>query len=521
MYIFSKIKKNKYWSTIILVGCFLLATALRVHHIALRPFWLDEAHTANLLPSASLAFAVQTDSCPAYFILMQGWSSFFDNSELSLRLLSTIFSLFSIFAIYLLGKQLFSRKIGLWCAFLLAINYFSIFYAIQSRQYSLIILISALSSFFLAKFLKEQKKSQLVLYAFFLTFGIYLHPWMLLVAGGHFLWVVMTKKTSLKIFSLAGFFIFLATIPYLQKLLAFKNAGVNDWISPPTLITFKETFHYFVYGSGWLYLLLGIITLFATFFAFKKTEQLEKISYSIEENKFNAENIFGFYFILTCLFLPIISAWIISQFFPFYVPGRYEAPVLPAFILLCAFLFSQFKSEKTIALTVSLLLLFSYYSVDADKKSIALLKVNDRTVTEKIVATATTGDTIIFTGLSRPSFDYYLPRVSLENKEFNLIYFPGEMAMHPATQSIRELLKKKPAIETEANNLAQTLKNKKNTSSIWVLYNLNNPISEILLEALKRDFSLKEKISLYHSHLFPNDASAVAPLHFQEILRFE
>jgi hypothetical protein len=524
MNIIGKILESKYKPAIILCGCVLLALVLRVNHITLRPFWLDEANSVNLLKTASWKTVKLVESCPAYFLLMKGWYYFFGDSELSMRMLPTLLSLISILVIYQLGKDLFGRKAGLWSAFLLAVNYFSIFHSIQARQYSLIILVSIISSIFLVRFAKYGKMPNLILYVVCMILGVYLHPWMFLVAGAHFFWIAITNRKIIGSFLMADIVIFVSAIPHLRELLGFAGQGVNDWITAPTLSTFLDTFSFFIYESEGVYIALGIIAALSIFFKIKKSEQDGKESFSIEENNFNIKNIgSSSYFAVLYLFFPLICAWIISQFIPFYVAGRYEAAVLPGFILFFAVLFSKFRSSKIIIFTVLILAVFSYKSVDDEGKMIAAQKVNDKTVSQQLINNARSGDTIIFTDLSRPPFDYYFPRLNRENKKFDLFYFPREMEIHPAFQSTREMMKKREEIAKEAKNLAESIKNskKENPSSVWVVYSVGNPVNEILFEELKNNLSLKEEIGLYHSRFFPGEASEVGPLHFQEILRFE
>jgi hypothetical protein len=518
---------GRYKILLVLTSCVILALFLRLHHIIARPFWLDEANAVNLLKIDvwhSWQTIEKVDGNPIYIFMMKLWSYLFSDSELSMRGLSTFFSILSIILIYRLGKVLFNKTVGLWASFLMSINFFSIFFSIQARQYSAIIFFSLLSNLFFINFSKNKEKNYLFFYVLATVIGIYLHPWMFLVVGAQFIWLLMEKREKIFQFIVAGIIILFLIIPRLRELIGFAGAGVNDWITSPTLGTFKETYSYFIYGSEEIYFIFGVIATMAVFFRIKKSEQGGKSSYWVEEKKFSLKNINkSSYFICLSLLFPIIVAWIISQFFPFYVAGRYEAAVLPAFILIFAILFSRFRGQKITAFVILTLIVFSYKSIDDDGKAIASLKVNDKTITRQIINNAKNSDYIIFTDLSRPPFDYYYPRLNIENKKFEIISFPQEMEMHPAFQSIREMMKKENEIKAESKRMIENIKKSMNgeNQSIWVFYSAGNRINEILFQDLKDNFSLKESIQLYHSRLFSGEASEVSPLHFQEILRFE
>jgi len=64
----------------------------------------------------------------------------------------------SILPIYLIGKELFEKKVGLISAFLLSISPFHIYYSQEVRYYSYFTFFSLLTMFFLCKSIKEKDK---------------------------------------------------------------------------------------------------------------------------------------------------------------------------------------------------------------------------------------------------------------------------------------------------------------------------------------------------------------------------
>ncbi len=92
-----------------------------------------------------------------YYALLHYWQ-IFGHTEFAIRSLSTIPAVLTIFVIYQLGKELFNRKVGFFASLLTAINMYFIFFAQEARSYSLLLLLTTLSSYFFTKYIKGSKK---------------------------------------------------------------------------------------------------------------------------------------------------------------------------------------------------------------------------------------------------------------------------------------------------------------------------------------------------------------------------
>ncbi len=64
---------------------------------------------------------------PVRILLYSAWASVFGFSNIALRLLSTLFGITSIIIIYILGKELYSERVGIIAAFLAAISRYHIY----------------------------------------------------------------------------------------------------------------------------------------------------------------------------------------------------------------------------------------------------------------------------------------------------------------------------------------------------------------------------------------------------------
>jgi hypothetical protein len=512
-----KMKRILKHPSLAIFSCLILGGFFRFHHIASNSLWLDEANSANFLkfPLGSLWHRLAgAESAPAYVYALKLWSFAFGDSEFGLRSFSAIIGLFSIIAIYFLGKSLFGKKTGLWSAFFLSVNYFAIFYSNQSRQYSMVILVSIASSYFF--FYLLQKKGGLLIWVLFIlvsTLGVFLHPWFFLLFATQFCWLLLLKRSDLLKWISAYSAIFIISFPWIKILIYYRNSGVNDWIKSPAFDAFYQTFNNFLYGSGWPVIILSLFAVISIFFQFEKREIGEETSYKILDKKIDFSKqrpVLSLTAFL--LFFPLISAWIISQFFPFYVPGRYEAVVLPFLILLLSFLFSQIESKYLISATLIILTAYAWNSAESEKKISLSYRYNDKTAAQALYSRLENGDSIIFTGLSRPTFDYYLPRLSDKEKAYKEYSFPAETAAHPAFQSERLLLQDKQLLENEAEDLSEKLKGV-SSKNIWIIYSLQSPVNDYFFQKMSQKFLCNDFLDLTLA-----DNGPVSPLHFQKII---
>lgn len=494
----------------------LLGAMLRFHHIGLRTFWLDEAASTNLVrynfSELWRQVAVQ-DSSPAYIYLVKAWAGVFGNSELSVRSISAIFGLLSIAAVYFLGKLLFSRRAGLWASFLLAVNYFSLFYSIQARPYSMAIFLSIFSYYWFAWLLKGPRSPlAAALYIFFTTAGIYTHIWFFLLLGSQGLfWLgsYFKKKASL-IFALYFFLIAIFSLPWTLAVIRYgNNRGIESYGSPG-LSAFWETFRYFMFGSVLAFLVISLFAFLAGLFEVKKEPDGENIRYRLVEragfSKIGKNN----FLLLNYLFAPLAVAWVVSQWAPIYVTGRHEAVVLPAFVLLVANLWSGIGNKKWSILFGAVLAVLAFQSVEAEKRTIESYAIDDRTIAEDLLGDMQNGDFIVFTGLSRPTFDYYLPKLNPEKKEYREISYPAELEAHPGYEIIGDMMKDETELNRQLGGIVSEAGAQK-PENIWVINSSTNPVNKLMRDKFDGEFELAETRRI---------GAGASPLHYDEILRY-
>ena len=117
----------------------ILALAIRIVNLD-QSFWLDEATSIIAARDYSVneiltKFSPGDFHPPLYYLLLKMWMGFLGSSEIAARSLSVLFGLGTIPFIYTLGKKLFSHKVGIFTALLLATAPLHIYYSQEARMY--------------------------------------------------------------------------------------------------------------------------------------------------------------------------------------------------------------------------------------------------------------------------------------------------------------------------------------------------------------------------------------------------
>lgn len=136
----------------------LFAFIIRVVAALKQELWVDEAYSIYAIKFYKFPYYDFTNP-PIYFMLLKLWANFSLNI-IWLRLLSILFSIFSLFFYFKLAKFILNEKFALLATFLLTISSFHIHYAWQIRMYSLFMLLVTISLYFAIILIKKIKKKE-------------------------------------------------------------------------------------------------------------------------------------------------------------------------------------------------------------------------------------------------------------------------------------------------------------------------------------------------------------------------
>jgi 4-amino-4-deoxy-L-arabinose transferase-like glycosyltransferase len=141
----------------------VLLLALIIRFICInQSLWWDEAINIVYAKSNSLwwfvtKYPIGDFHPPGWFAILWIWGHIFGFSEISARFPSVFFGVSTVFLIYLIGKNLFSKKTGLLAAFFLSLGPLHIYYSQEARMYSMAAFAVCLSIFFLIELTKGKR----------------------------------------------------------------------------------------------------------------------------------------------------------------------------------------------------------------------------------------------------------------------------------------------------------------------------------------------------------------------------
>ena len=200
------------------------------------------------------------------------WVKIFGWSEFWVKLPFVLMGIGSIYLIYLIGRQWFNRKVGLFSAAFFAVSQFTIFYSQLARPYSAGLFFVLLMAWFWYKIVFETKKPKLGIYI-----GFALSAWAcsliqyfsIAQAGLIFLTgLFFLPKERRKAYWLSGIgavVLFAPTLPIFYQQL-FVSGSIGGWLSAPKATFFTDFLQYtmnysqlFMFATGILIILPFIL----------------------------------------------------------------------------------------------------------------------------------------------------------------------------------------------------------------------------------------------------------------------
>jgi mannosyltransferase len=244
---------------IVLIGLFL-----RVYQLGTQSIWFDEAYSIWIsklaVPQMVQATAANTMP-PLYWFLLHYWIMVFGTSESAVRLLSALFGVLAIPMIYVVGRQLFNKEVGLVGALILALSSFNIWYSQETRMYSLMVLLALVSMYFFWRFLQQSNLVSSVGYVLSTTLLVYTHyfGWFVVIAQNIYIvtFLVLSKQRTYKLRHWIGLQAIVLALfaPWMVVLSRQSIPGVLSyisWIPQPTAATLISAYQIYSGTAGWV-----------------------------------------------------------------------------------------------------------------------------------------------------------------------------------------------------------------------------------------------------------------------------
>ena len=368
---------------------------LRVWNLGAKSFWVDEAFSAVIAAAPWHEFwhqirAAELNMLP-YYLLLRIWIQF-GSSEAWLRLLSALFAIATIPAIYLLASRLFNRRVGLLSASLLAVHPAHIRFSQEARSYSLTVLLLTLSAIALLRALRDEKKLYWGAYAVSGVMAAYSHFFAVFACMAQVIGVGVRPVRQHLRAAIISSLVFAVFIVPIGLFAVSHDVGQLSGVMRPH---FRHLLGVIVLLTGngprfVLYLLLWVIAGWQSF--------------RIKSDRQNESAVGSSYsFLLTWLFLPLFATVVLSYWKAALLP-RYLLVSLPAAVILGA-AGAMHLPEKFRALILVLLVALSLKSVASHYH-----RPNQdwRSAIQYVLAHSRSGDAVsMMPASSAAVFDYY------------------------------------------------------------------------------------------------------------------
>lgn len=315
---------------------------------------LDEAQSlwqTSRSASDILRTVAEDVHLPLYHFLLFGWRSVFGSGVVAVRLLSLIFFLASLPAIYRLGTVAFGRNIGRFAVLLAAISPFLNWYGNETRMYTLLLLFVVLSHYFFMRIMRQERDDTppAPAWAGYLVtsaVGMYVHYFFGFVLLSQAIYFIFGRKnfprgSFMKFVAVAGIVILLFSpwIVYVQSLGSASNTRPE--IEPPTSINVFNSFSQFMFG----FQTDKINTLLLSFWPV-----LVLVAFLMLQGR-RAVSPEAAYF-MTSIIVPMVAVFSLSYIVQPLFLSRYLIVVLPSFYIVLAWMISLFPRTISVPIRV-------------------------------------------------------------------------------------------------------------------------------------------------------------------------
>jgi mannosyltransferase len=427
---------HKYFSPAVMLGLIvLLGTALRFYKLGSQSYWIDEMSTLveGRQSIQQLISSGRLDQPPAYYFPFHYWEQLLGTTEVSARAFSALAGIISIVLIYLIGRELFGKKVGLLAAMLISISEFQIHYSQTARFYSYFELMVLASFLFFILALKSKRTLHFIFYSAASILMVYSHTIGIIILGAQNLFFILQVKKYrdlIKPWIICQAAVLLVFTPYVYAL-TFGKGGLegtvisNDVVGSvpvPSIWDPVRSIYYFIFSprgdrsleniavnyAGSAVLLLagaGIYT-----FWLKKRNWASAWKYGIAGMR-GSPDLGSKLLLLACwLVCPILLPFIFSfLIFPIY-KSYYMIGAAPALYLLLAY--GVYSIRKVVPTMVSIIAIFiiivpglgNYYtSVNNEQWREAAAFVKANASPEDVIVISPNQDA----GIEQKTFDWY------------------------------------------------------------------------------------------------------------------
>jgi uncharacterized membrane protein len=371
---------------------------------------------------------------PLYFLILHLWIRLFGTGERSVRSLSGLFYILTVFAVYGIGRDLYGRDTALLSAALYLCSPLAILSAQFARMYALLGFLSILSIWLYLQFSikRNSSKFRFALYVLVNVLGTFTHIAFFFLLFGQIAFHLMFYRREAKRFLIA---IALSLVPYtilwlpvlFAQLAKAREDASLGWVKKPSFSMIAELF--LVYGGAfWLLIPVLIYMWWRSGFSLSRFSKLSISSLP-----------------LWLLTISLLTPFVISFIKPVF-NSRLAIIGLAPFALTIGAVIGRMANYFLLLALIVLTIIFIPVVHPASSQC------DNRAVAKYLNQTTSDGDVVIFTSLTRFPIDYYLER-SHSGKNLIETSFPAEIDQHPGYEGHLNDPSRGPSLEREANEL--------------------------------------------------------------------
>ena len=408
---------------------------------------------------------------PLYFLILHSWLRLFGTGERAVKTLSGLFYVLSVLAVFGIGREIYGAKTALLCAVIYLASPLAILAAQFARMYSLLSLLSILSTWLYLQFSIKPRVSRLqfALYVAVNILGTFTHiGFFFLLFAQIVVHLFFYRTEKIKGFLLA---IVLSSVPYLVLwapilLTQITNSAEGAaWVKKPGWSMLGDLL--FNYG-GAMWLVVPLLLYL------RWRGRSESASGSVKPGVRSL--------VLWLLVITLLTPLFLSAVKPIF-NSRLAIVGLHLFALsIGAFVgrgANYLLPIAVLVLTVTFLPIVHPVSAPCDNREIAAY----------LSRTASNDDVVIFTSLTRLPIDHYLARSQTKRKLFETS-FPAEIDRHPGYEGRINDPERKAALEREAQELVDKI-GRMQFGQIFFIHGRSPEIDSLVERRLREQFHLQ------------------------------
>lgn len=401
---FYKYIHSKPW--LFLIPIMLTNFVLKGIFLADMPYWLDEANNVHMALESFytiIADSLNWPNSPGYTLVLGGWVRVFGVSEFSTRMLSLIFHVLTIPVIFFTLKNKFkSIQAAIFVVILFSISILHIYYSHESRGYTLISFLSAISFYLYFDILENPNWKNFSLFSLIGIVLLYVQLPTILLFGVQFFCLFFKLKSKFKasilitlghIIAAGAFSIWLLNNTWLTSDLESKS-----WLPQPDLEALFLMFRKFFNTN------LNLFVYIAIFVGFGVSIILKQRWKSIDKQQFFAIVLWGIFPIIAVYFASMHSSRFIPRYMLFASLGLYSFVAIAISFLEIK---TIFKTLIMITIVVHALGYLTLNPVKGEQFDVVAEYIHEQKTENTMV--------IVSAEYQFPTFSYYYNRKAFEN----------------------------------------------------------------------------------------------------------